>query len=87
MVECFRLVPPPWQRLVDYLGRPPSKGWIAQMEGHWYGNSEVSGSSPGSGKFSLPIIQIVSETRVNWIANHIVKGCQVVLTGIVLFLS
>ena len=28
-------------------GGPPSKGWKAQMEEHWYGNSEVSGSSPG----------------------------------------
>ena len=34
------------------------KGWIAQMEEHWYGNPEVSGSSPGSVKFYLPIFQI-----------------------------
>ena len=26
-----RLAPPPRQRLVDYLGPPPSKGWIAQV--------------------------------------------------------
>jgi len=49
MVECFWLVPPPWQRLVDYLGRPPSKGWIAQMKEHWY-SSDVGGSSLGSVK-------------------------------------
>jgi hypothetical protein len=48
-----------WQRLVDYLGGPPSKGRIAQMEEHWYGNPEVSGSSPGPVKFSLPILQII----------------------------
>ena len=34
------------------------KGWIAQMEEHWYGSPEVSGSSPGPVKFSLPIFQI-----------------------------
>ena len=55
----FWLAPPPRQILVDYSGGPPSKGWIAQMEEHWYGNPEVSGLSPGSAKFSLPIFQIV----------------------------
>ena len=59
MVECFWLAPPPWQRLVDYSGGPPSKGWIAQIEEHWYGNPQVSGSSPGSVKFSLPIFKII----------------------------
>ena len=49
--------PPPQQRLVDYSEGPPSKGWIAQMDEHWYGNPEVSGSSPGPVKFSLPIFQ------------------------------
>ena len=29
------------------------------MEQHWYGNPEVSGSSPGSVKFSLPILQMI----------------------------
>ena len=29
--------------------------WIAQIEEHWYGNPEASGSSPGSVKFSLPL--------------------------------
>jgi hypothetical protein len=29
------------------------------MEKHWYGNPEVSGSSPGSVKFSLPIFKII----------------------------
>ena len=37
----------------------PSKGWIAQMEEHWYISPEVSGSSPGPVKFSLPIFEIV----------------------------
>ena len=55
--KSFWRVPPPRQRLVDYSGGPPSKGWIAQMEEHWYGNPEVSGSSPSSVKFSLPIFQ------------------------------
>ena len=27
------------------------------MEAHWYGSPEVSGSSPGSVKFSLPIFK------------------------------
>ena len=40
-------------------GGPPSKGWIAQMNEHWYGSPEVSGSSPGPVKFSVPIFQIV----------------------------
>ena len=48
----------PRQGLVDYSGGPPSKGWIAQMEGHWYDNPEVSRSSLGSIKFSLPMFQI-----------------------------
>jgi hypothetical protein len=48
-----------WQRLVDCLRGPPSKGWIAQMEEHWYVNPEVSGSSSGPVKISLPIFQTV----------------------------
>ena len=50
---------PPWQRLVEYFGRPPSKGWITQMEEHEYSNPETLGSSPGPVQFSLPIFQIV----------------------------
>jgi hypothetical protein len=34
--SSFWLAPPPRQRLVDCLGWPPSKGWIAQMDEHWY---------------------------------------------------
>ena len=52
------LAPPPRQRLVDYSGQCPSEGWIAQMKEHRYGNPEVTGSSPGSVKLSLPIFQI-----------------------------
>ena len=52
-------LPPSRQRLVDCLGEPPSKGWIAQMEEHGYGNPEVSDSSPGPVKFSLPIFQTI----------------------------
>ena len=50
---------PPRQRPVDGLGGPTSKGWIAQMEEHWYINPQVSGLSPSPVKFSLPIFQIV----------------------------
>ena len=46
-------IPAKTSRLIE-LGGPPSKGWIAQMEEHWYGNEEISGSSPGPVKFSLP---------------------------------
>ena len=51
--------------LDNYSGGQPCKGWIAQMEEHWYANSEVSGSSPGSVKFSLPIFQIVRKILVS----------------------
>ena len=54
------------QRLVDYSGRPPSKGWIAQMEEHWFGRPEVSGSSPGSVKFPLPIFQQHKQYQKWW---------------------
>lgn len=40
---------------VDCSRGPASKGWIAQMEAHWYGNLEVSGWSPV--KLSLPIFR------------------------------
>jgi hypothetical protein len=48
-----------WEQLVDCMGGPPSKGWIAQMEEHWHLNPEVPGSSPSSAKLSLPIVHIV----------------------------
>ena len=56
----FWLAPPPRQRLVDYSGGPPSKGWIVQMEEHWYGNTEVSGASPSPVRFSLPLFFTLS---------------------------
>jgi len=43
MIDCFWLAPPPQQRLVDCLGGPPSKSWIAQMEEHWYVKSSSLG--------------------------------------------
>ena len=54
--------PPPRQRLVDCLGRPATKGWIAQMvEPSWYGNPEVSGSSPGPVRVFLAIFRSCSK--------------------------
>ena len=61
------------QRLVDCLGGPPSKGWIAQMEEHWYSNPEVSGSSPGPVKFFLHIFQILSVFCLFWVLLFSVK--------------
>ena len=46
--------------LVDCSGGPPSKGWIAQMEEHWYGIPEVSGSSDSSVKSYLSVVQYVA---------------------------
>jgi hypothetical protein len=63
----FRLVPLPRQRLVDYSGGPPSKGWLGKMEEHWYGSLEVSGSSTGSVKFSLPFF---SKMKKNTFGNE-----------------
>ena len=63
-------------RLVDCLGEPPYKGWIAQMEEHWYGDPEVLGASPGSVKFSLPIFQIFLKYKGKTNRNERVIGKQ-----------
>ena len=42
------------------------------MEDHWYGSPEVSGSSPGPVKFSLPIFQIICQ-----IENENGRQCKI----------
>ena len=58
--------PHPGKDKLTIWDRHHPKGWIAQMGERWYGNPEVSGSSPSPVKVSLPIFKIILWYRLRF---------------------